>query len=253
MAKNPRSRLWCITVNNYTDEDFDVWKQFVVGNCKRAILGREKGESGTPHIQGCLVFENARGFNAIKSICPKAHIEKGRNKAASLAYCTKDGDFWDWDPGAYDSCENKLANVQLKPWQQTLWYKCENFRKYRDSILIYYNKKGGAGKTSFARHYVINHPKESIIVSGGSHHIKYGLMAFTDVKENNLKVIFFNCTRDSEIPYDALECALDATWFNTKYEARMVMLKVYPLCVLFTNWRPDRMRLGENKYVIEEL
>ena len=67
-----RSRKWCFTVNNYTDEDLD---QISSLNTQYLIYGRERGEEGTDHIQGFAIFRNAVTFSSLKSKLPRAHIE----------------------------------------------------------------------------------------------------------------------------------------------------------------------------------
>lgn len=83
-----RSRKWCFTVNNYTDEDLD---QISSLNTQYLIYGRERGEEGTDHIQGFAIFRNAVTFSSLKSKLPRAHIEitKGSTEE-NIRYCTKE-------------------------------------------------------------------------------------------------------------------------------------------------------------------
>lgn len=62
--------------------------------CRYIIVGRECGESGTPHLQGYIEFHNAKSFRTIKRLIPSAHIEKAKGDSkANRDYCSKDGDF----------------------------------------------------------------------------------------------------------------------------------------------------------------
>lgn len=80
-----KSRNWCFTLNNYDSKDIDTLTQ-----CKfQYIFQEEKGEEGTPHLQGLLCSNNAISFNSIKKLLPRAHIEKCKNKNASINYCKK--------------------------------------------------------------------------------------------------------------------------------------------------------------------
>lgn len=59
------------------------------------VCGREKGESGTPHLQGTICFRSARSFSAVSKLLPRAHVEVCRDVGRSIPYCKKGGDFWE--------------------------------------------------------------------------------------------------------------------------------------------------------------
>lgn len=83
---------WCFTINNYTDDDINRLNSL---NVKYIVFGREVGASGTPHLQGFVVFNRTHLFNTAKRLIgDRAHIEvtQGTNEQASV-YCKKDGDF----------------------------------------------------------------------------------------------------------------------------------------------------------------
>lgn len=63
-------------------------------NVRYVGYGREVGESGTPHLQGMIIFNNPVRFGTLKDLLPNAHVEimKGTFDD-SLAYCSKDGDY----------------------------------------------------------------------------------------------------------------------------------------------------------------
>ena len=85
------STRWCFTVNNYTPEDENT---FFSVPCSYLVLGKEEGDSGTPHLQGFITFPKPKRLSAMKKIHPKAHweIAKGTSEQASL-YCQKEGSF----------------------------------------------------------------------------------------------------------------------------------------------------------------
>lgn len=85
-------RRYCFTINNWTQADVDRLDALDV---KYLVYGRETGESGTPHLQGFVIFGNSVSFNVAKTrIGANAHIEETRGKSQQAAeYCKKDGDF----------------------------------------------------------------------------------------------------------------------------------------------------------------
>jgi len=86
-----RSRNFCFTINNYTD---DVCDSILDADCKYIVVGKEKGVEGTPHLQGFIVFKNQKTLSALKKINKTAHWEIARGTPAqNRTYCTKDNDF----------------------------------------------------------------------------------------------------------------------------------------------------------------
>lgn len=91
VAKRTTARTvsWCYTYNNPT-----AAIPFNAITMLYHVYGDEKGESGTPHYQGFIVFKNRQLFNAVKALCPEAHWEAAKGTYQQAAdYCKKDGVF----------------------------------------------------------------------------------------------------------------------------------------------------------------
>jgi Putative viral replication protein len=87
-----RAKNWCFTLNNYTDQDVDRIMS-LESDVDYLIIGKEVGESGTPHLQGFVSFKSrVRRTTAIQRI-GQAHFTVCRNIENSVNYCKKDGDF----------------------------------------------------------------------------------------------------------------------------------------------------------------
>ncbi|QGM50355.1 replication-associated protein [Penguin circovirus] len=87
------ARRWCLTLNNPTDEEVQAAKRLEPNTYHYAIIGREVGESGTPHLQGFLHFKQKQRLTALKKLFSRAHWEKARGSdSENQAYCSKDGD-----------------------------------------------------------------------------------------------------------------------------------------------------------------
>lgn len=86
-----RSRDYCYTLNNYTEGERDALRALA---CVYMVFGYERGESGTPHLQGYVRFKCQKTLSAVKKVMPRAHWEtrKGTVEQA-IAYCMKEGDF----------------------------------------------------------------------------------------------------------------------------------------------------------------
>jgi len=82
-----RAKRWCYTLNNPTSEP-------TLEDITYHVYGREKGESGTPHLQGFVIFNKQTLFTKVQQFIPGAHWEVARGKNTQAAdYCKKDGDF----------------------------------------------------------------------------------------------------------------------------------------------------------------
>jgi len=90
-----RSKHWCFTLNNHTDDDAETLRKLHVdGHATYVIFGNEVGESGTPHLQGFISLVRRSRMRSVKSLIgDRAHLEPARNITASIEYCKKDEDF----------------------------------------------------------------------------------------------------------------------------------------------------------------
>lgn len=91
-----RSRGWCFTINNYTVDDMS---SFLISDIEfeYGIVGFEKGEQGTPHMQGYVYNSNKRRLREMKKIFPRAHLEPQKGtQIQALLYCMKDDDWYEF-------------------------------------------------------------------------------------------------------------------------------------------------------------
>lgn len=94
-----QSTRWCFTLNNFTEDEFNHLQSLgdnMVGNgLVYLVFGRETGESGTPHLQGFVVFSTRKRLRFLRNfISARGHYEAARGDTSEAAdYCKKDGDF----------------------------------------------------------------------------------------------------------------------------------------------------------------
>lgn len=93
---NGRSRGYCWTINNPTEWDrIDI--QQLIAEAQYVCYGEETGEEGTFHYQGFVYFSNKKSFQQIKTILPRAHIERQRGTCdQAIDYTKKDGNWHEW-------------------------------------------------------------------------------------------------------------------------------------------------------------
>jgi len=92
MGDRVRSKRWVFTWNNYTDATIVALSAL---ECVYLVYGRETSPTtGTPHLQGFVIFRNARHRTAIVAELGGGHWERALGTSAQAAeYCKKDGDY----------------------------------------------------------------------------------------------------------------------------------------------------------------
>lgn len=89
--KMARSRSWCFTLNNYTEDERDSTRAL---SAVYVVFGYERGEEGTPHLQGYAQFASKKSHKQMKAMLPRAHWEVRKGTIAeAVDYCKKDGDY----------------------------------------------------------------------------------------------------------------------------------------------------------------
>jgi len=96
MPGDSRSLHWCFTLNNYVEEEdvprISAWCE---QEAKYWIIGRETGESGTPHLQGYVSLRRRCTFAYVSGkLSSRAHIQRAAGTARqNRVYCSKGGNF----------------------------------------------------------------------------------------------------------------------------------------------------------------
>lgn len=114
-----RNRNWCYTINNYDDVDTDlVYGLHTITNVRYHVVGSELGNAGTPHLQGYVVFQDAKTLSAVKDLLPRAHLEVavGSHLQAS-DYCKKDNDYF--EQGTLPSSPQQTGEMEAARWDHS--------------------------------------------------------------------------------------------------------------------------------------
>jgi hypothetical protein len=99
MAPPPRgsgAKRWVMTLNNYTEEDeAHLAEYFNTSQFVYAIVGREVGENGTPHLQCYFILVNRHNLVWLRNhVHARAHYEVARGTPREAAeYCKKEEDY----------------------------------------------------------------------------------------------------------------------------------------------------------------
>jgi len=111
-----KTRAFCFTLNNYTSLD-----EVELSNleCKYLVYGREKApETGTPHLQGYVYFENPRSLKSILKLF-KWHVEPARGDAdQNFTYCAKGGDTF--EKGIRPMSQKRKGEAEQERWTKII-------------------------------------------------------------------------------------------------------------------------------------
>jgi len=177
-----RARNYVFTVNNYTDEDeHQVYAMAWEHPVRYIVVGKEVGESGTPHLQGFVCFKHQLALSSVKALFPTAHFEEKRGTFQQAAdYCKKEGNYFEWgtlpmesgiagaaamDALMQEACEC-IRNGDYKsiPYAATHFIKAAEYRVLKETQQernlqtiegemehLWYYGKAGTGKSRKAR------------------------------------------------------------------------------------------------------
>lgn len=136
-----KARAWCFTCNNYENEDeIKIRKMAENGTEVYIIYGKEKGESGTPHLQGYIHLKNARTMKSLKKeLAQKFHFEIARGSCdENVRYCSKEGDITEFGTkpkqGKRIDIEKFIEDIENGDSDDELWQKHPSCMvKYRNA------------------------------------------------------------------------------------------------------------------------
>lgn len=117
-----RKRGWCLTLNNYTEEEYTRVVTFCNEKDMRvtyAVIGRECGASGTPHLQIYMHFKQPVSQRFMKLSFPKAHLEVAKGTPEqNRVYCSKENNFVEIGAKPLIAADGDVARLALcaKKW-----------------------------------------------------------------------------------------------------------------------------------------
>lgn len=251
-TKTPsRSRKYCLTLNNYSDEEYDALKKFFSAQ-DYYIIGKEVGEQGTPHLQCYVENHNKISFNTLKKICPRAHIEtaKGSQKE-NFQYCSKDGIF-----ESNIKCKLKAPSLAWKDYELSEWELKVIFSLKSEpdprKITWFFDTVGGKGKTRFCKYIMQNY--EAMYFTGGKNTDITSQILLLQEKEEIPSIFLFDLPRTSEgkISYNSLEQIKNGLINSSKYKGGTAIFNT-PHIFVFANYEPNYENLSLDRWEIIEL
>lgn len=241
------AKRWCFTLNNYTDLDISSIRAVTEATCKIAVVSREVGEGGTPHLQGYLEFiKKVRPVNKFHT--KRIHFEKCKgNRQENYDYCTKDGDIVIMQGM---DMPYKLELTNLYDWEKQIIEIVKGKPDDR-SLYWFWEDKGCAGKTTFCK-YLFTHFDDVIVLSGKAGDMKHGIVEFKARTGRLPKIVLINIPRCQDLQflsYQGIEEIKDMFFFSGKYEGGMVC-GANPHLIIFSNERPYEYKCSADRWRI---
>lgn len=141
--------------------------------------------------------------------------------------------------------------VDLLPWQKAVADLVKG-NPHPRRIYWFYDSKGGAGKSSFAK-WLYYHHKIPTLTFGDAKDLLYVVQKF-----ENRRAYLFDLSRTkggkssmSDI-YQALESVKNGYFISTKYESDIVCMQT-PHVVVFSNHHPDMKCLSTDRFMIVDM
>lgn len=238
---------WCFTLNNYSSDEYSSIVLKLKALCKKYIVAKEVGETGTPHLQGFLRFKTKR--RPISTFDnSRIHFEKCKGTdAENFEYCSKDGDYiFDGFPKPVRIIEPNYA------WEQEILSIIDKEPDDR-TIYWYWSKEGNVGKTAFCKYLTVKH--NAIALSGKGADVRNGIVEYVKTNEETPELVLFPIPRSYNsdyLSYEAIENIKDMYFYSGKYEGGMVCGNP-PHLFIFANTEPNFEKLSADRWVVREI
>lgn len=143
----------------------------------------------------------------------------------------------------------KAEKMQLRVWQTCLRDELESTTDDR-KIIVYVDKKGGAGKSTLIKYMTDMHPDDHIY----GENVKANDFKHVISKHPHPRTILINLTRtvNDHVGYQVYEAVKDGQFTSGKYDSRNVKIDS-PNMVFFTNEHLDYTAMSEDRWDIREL
>lgn len=258
LPKATRSRNYAGTWNNYTNTDYEHIVNLCITKKWKYVVGKEIGESGTPHLQWYIESKNAIKWQVMKDLLPNCHIEKARKGSQkNLAYCMKDGDFVtniEFKGNARSMAIDEVLNEEYgcivwKKWQMEVINICLLREKNR-KINWYWEQTGNVGKSYLVKYLAAKH--KVVIANGKGADIMNQVGAAMDAGQIP-RIVVLDIPRCVEhISWNAIEQLKNGCFYSGKYEGSQCIFPA-PQVVVFANEPPDTSKMSMDRWNIVEI
>lgn len=263
-----RARRWSMTLNNYTEEEYNTLTQYFKKKEWLYIIGKEVGEEKkTPHLQIYIEAKNAVSNIQLDKIIerkagsdvsqPLIHFKSKGTREQNVKYCSKENNFITNIEIEID-IKKELINIEYnnitwKDWQQNV-LNIINQEIDKRKIYWYWEQTGNVGKSFLAKYICLTN--ECIIATGKSTDIFNQLLNWRNknTKTLQLPIIIIDNPRSEfgHINYSAIESLKNGFIYSGKYEGGQIF-GLTPHVIVFANNEPNYNELSEDRLIIYKI
>ena len=286
VAQAPQRMYWFLTWNNYPKDYLEIIKLAFEGKewFSHGVFQQERGENGTPHIQGVFFLKDKRRptafkFGKLKPIflkededddkCCIINVEELSKKEGYVGvpwwkpvrssakrvieYCTKE-DTRDGETTRIGKWPRVLDLVTPdRPFQ--IYIINEIINKRADNRLIYwfYSENGEMGKSQFCK-WICEKYDHIFIDEGKKADLMCCVMADPELLKVDNLVVLIDVPRQNgnKVSYKSLESIKNGLIFSPKYESRSARFNS-PHIIVFANEPPDIDTMSIDRWRIYEI
>lgn len=234
-------------LNNYTENEVCQIKETLGRICKKAIIGFEVGESGTPHLQCYISLLKKQRITGLAKEpgLSRASFRAVRNETALIEYCKKDGNYWTHGfPKPI-----KILNT-LYPWQKDAEALLTADTPNDRIVHWWYDTKGNIGKSAFAKYMVVKH--KALYCCSGKYADLINLVFNVDMNECNCVIFDIPRNQGNKVSYSAIESIKNGLICNTKFETGTKVFNS-PHILILSNSAPEMQSLSADRWSIKNL
>jgi len=237
------------TWNNYPNEAIEILRNLFNHIAYDYVFQEEKGESGTPHLQGVVSLKKRMRWTEFG--LPRCiHWEKVAVLPLCYEYCSlpskRVGKCW--------SLQYKIPTMlkilhpaNFYPWQREV---IEHIETEPDDRTIWWlwSTSGNIGKSTFCKY--LAHTYHAVLCGKGAYSDIMNIMFKADMNKTNLVVFDLPRNNGNKISYSALESIKNGLIVNTKYETGSKIFNA-PHIIVFSNMMPDVAAMSMDRWYIK--
>lgn len=233
------------TYNNYDSSIVPILETTFKQFCYMYAFQEEKGENGTPHLQGIISCK--KKMRDTEFGLPKAiHWEKPRNVDDAYRYCTK-SDTRCGNVFTYNYNIPYEYKPDLYGWQTELLSQVIGKTPDSRKIFWVWSENGEKGKSTMCKHLVMN--ENAIFCSSGKQADIINIIHKSDMNKSNIVVFDLPRNNLNKVSYSAIEAIKNGLICNTKFETGYKAFAP-PHIIVFANAEPIYETMSNDRFVI---